>query len=101
MDFDGVVERKGNFIIFETKDFGVKIPEAQLITFRNMWERGGITIMFIYGKQCPEKIYYWPPKNGKRRVMGPYYGIDSARNIVSRWYRYSNLNPYYRRENVI
>ena len=40
MDFDGVVERKGHFIIFETKKRGVVVPKGQLYTFESLLKLG-------------------------------------------------------------
>jgi hypothetical protein len=52
MDIDGVVERKGNFLIFETKHEGKDIPLGQKITLENLLKlgRGKITIFVLYGK---------------------------------------------------
>ena len=47
MDFDGVVERKGNFILFETKNLGVPIQEGQLRTLKAAHSLGCFTIVLI------------------------------------------------------
>ena len=53
MDFDGVVERYGNYLIFETKDIGKPISLGQLITLNNL--RNGK--MKSYPKRLQSKSY--------------------------------------------
>ena len=96
MDFDGVVERKGNFIIFETKDQGTPIPKGQLITLQKVHQLGVFTIMLIYGKSAPEQAQVWcPPDFKKGLVMTDFKPIDTARarKFVSDWYDYADSNP--------
>ena len=54
MDLDAVVERKGHFLIFETKTPGTGISVGQSITLTRLWNEGK-TILFINGKS-PEEI---------------------------------------------
>ena len=96
MDFDGVVERKGNFIVFETKAPGVPIPDGQLFTLKRAHQLGVFTIMLIHGKTVPEASQVWCPpdfKNGK--VMDDFREITvtRAREFVSEWYQYADKNP--------
>lgn len=92
MDFDGVVERKNNFIIFETKNIGVPVQDGQLRTLRAQHARGDSTIVIIHGKLEPEEIEVWfPPQvTDKPRT---YKGIDAAKKIVRCWYVWANKNP--------
>ena len=90
MDFDGVVERNGNFILFETKNLGVPIPKGQLITLEAAHRLGCFTIMLIHGKHEPEQIEVWFPGNMGKKT---YCGIDDAKKVVSRWYQYADRNP--------
>jgi len=92
MDFDGVVERKGNFILFETKNLGVPIPDGQMYTLQAAHRLGCFTIMLIHGKQAPEQIEVWyPPEFGLEK--GSHQGVEKAKRIVSRWYEYADKNP--------
>lgn len=96
MDFDGVVERKGNFIVFETKAAGVPIPKGQLLTLQRAHELGAFTIMLIHGKQQPEAVQIWcPPDFRDGRVMEEFkdVSVSQARGFVSRWYEYADKNP--------
>lgn len=96
MDFDGVVERKGNFIVFETKGAGVPIPEGQILTLKRAHELGVFTVMFIHGKATPEAAKIWcAPGFREGRVMQDFRAIttEKARDFVSAWYDFANSNP--------
>ena len=54
MDFDAVVERRGKFLIFETKKPGKSTPLGQQITLTQAWNLPA-TVMQISGK-TPEEI---------------------------------------------
>ena len=88
MDWDGVVERYGNFIVFETKNPGIEIPMGQRITLEAAHKTGLFTIMLIWGKSCPENFEVWFP-NGKIRK---YEGIEKARQVVMKWFEYANAS---------
>ena len=87
MDFDGVVERKGQFIIFETKGVGVPIPKGQLYTLESIHRLGCFTVMLIYGKTKPESAEVWYPGTSTRRLV---VGIDPIQDIVRQWYAYAD-----------
>lgn len=90
MDFDGVIERKGNFILFETKKVGVPIPSGQLFTLQAAHRLGCFTIMLIHGKTEPESFEVWYAGTSAKRQFN---GIEEARRIVSGWFTYANKNP--------
>ena len=96
MDFDGVVERKGNFIVFETKNVGKAIPQGQMMTLNELWHRGGVTLLFVYGKMKFEKATYILAKKKLRReqVSGKITDLDSARKFVKDWYEYADRHPF-------
>ena len=50
MDFDGVVERRGKFLLFETKDIGIPIPTGQRITLNALLKTGLWTVAHLEGK---------------------------------------------------
>lgn len=86
MDLDGIVERKGKFLVFETKNIGIEIPTGQLITLQQLVRTRLFTVMIIWGKKSPEKIKVLF-HNGSTRE---YHGIDEARNIVTKWFKWAN-----------
>lgn len=90
MDFDGVVERKGNFILFETKNVGVPIPKGQLYTLQSAHKLGCFAIFLIYGKTSPESCEIWYPGSKATETVE---GVDQIRAKVSAWYAYADKNP--------
>lgn len=90
MDFDGVVERKGNFILFETKDIGVPVPKGQLYTLESAHRLGCFTILLLYGKTKPESAQIWYPGVTTRQNLN---GIEEIKQKVANWYEYANKNP--------
>lgn len=90
MDFDGVVERKGNFILFETKDLGVPIPVGQMYTLESAHRLGCFAIFLIHGKTHPESCQIWYPGTDKREVVE---GVEKIKAKVSAWYAYADKNP--------
>jgi hypothetical protein len=61
MDFDAVVERYVNFLLFETKSLGKAVPKGQLITFDALIKTGYWTIFFLWmdSKNRPVKMETW------------------------------------------
>lgn len=96
MDFDGVVERKGNFLLFETKGIGVPIPKGQMYTIESAYRLGCFTVMFIEGKEKPEKIKAWCQPgfmNGKKsKNHSDVTDIENAKTFVKAWYQYADNN---------
>lgn len=87
MDIDGVVERKGQFLVFETKNMGVPIPKGQLYTLERLHRLNCFTIMIIYGKQRPETCECWYPGTTARRILS---SKQEAIDFVANWYRWAD-----------
>jgi hypothetical protein len=90
MDFDGVVERKGNFLVFETKDSGVPVPEGQMITLKTLHALGCFTVMLIHGKAEPESTEIWFPGSTERQHL---IGKEAVMQKVSAWYLWADQHP--------
>jgi hypothetical protein len=91
-DIDGFVERKGKFLVLETKKPGVKINQGQWFTFNALINTGVFTVVIIWGLQnMPEEIQvlYPLPKRPTEKKKG---NIDDLRNIVSWWFKYANTS---------
>ncbi len=87
-DVDGLVERHGKFLVFETKSPGVSIPFGQTITFKSMVSTGVFTIIVVWGEtNKPIKALLYT-RHGET-VYDPC-DIDRFRNIVSQWFKYAN-----------
>lgn len=90
MDLDCFKERRGQFLVVETKDPGKRMPKGQAIAFERLHRLGPFTLMLIWGKREPEHgIVWWAkdanPKSRATRFQGP----DEAQEIVRRWYRWA------------
>lgn len=83
MDFDGVVERNGHCLIFESKKPGVEIPDGQKWALERLRKAKSFTVMKIWGKEIPERIEMLY-KNGKVEV---YEGIEAAKERVAAWFK--------------
>jgi hypothetical protein len=86
MDIDAIVERKGNFLIFETKHMGVPVPQGQMITLKKLVGLRKITVMIIHGKKLPERFTVLYP-NG---VKQDYIGLEKAKEVVTNWFNYAD-----------
>jgi len=86
-DWDGVIERNGYFIVFETKNPGAPIKDGQWYALKSAHALGVVTIMTIYGKAVPQDGFIWrpgalmtTPESGEA-----WAGIEQARRLVSEW----------------
>ena len=95
MDFDGVVERKGNFLVIETKNVGVPLPKGQLITLESAYKLNVFTVVFIQGKQQPEFAKVWCQPGFRDGVlMGDFKSTDVHRmqQFLTSWYDFADNN---------
>jgi len=86
MDFDGVVERNGQFLVFETKKPGVPVPSGQAIALERLRQTGLFTIFIIWGKEKPLQFQILHNK-GITKVMLASQEIVS--NHAKRWYQWA------------
>ncbi len=93
MDFDGVVERNGRFLLFETKSEGVPIPKGQQITLESAQATGFFTIYILRGKTAEtiKSAEYWYD-NGFRAT---HKDIDASaiRQECAEWWDYASSEP--------
>ena len=85
-DIDGFVERKGYFLVLETKRPDVPVKQGQRITFHALKDTGLFTIIIIWGKKNNPtfmEVLYPPPKLCVPRMPCT---LTDLRNVVSRWY---------------
>jgi len=93
MDIDAIIERKGHFLVFETKGIGVPVPDGQMYMLQAMYRRGRATILFIQGKINPEKAMVWCEEGFKSgKVMNCFADTDRLRmhEFVKSWYQHAN-----------
>lgn len=90
MDWDGVVERKGNFLVFETKHPGKEIPNGQRFTFEAAHRTGLFTFFFIWGATDPEQLEIWKPTE---KIPVVPTTTESVFALAKEWYDTVNTNP--------
>lgn len=86
MDFDGVVERKKNYLVFETKDKGKDIPKGQEITLNNLRQNKSFTVLVVYGKIEPESGYAIYPNGIIKQLLDKKSLIE----FVTNWYDWAD-----------
>jgi len=84
MDLDGIVERRGYFFIFETKDVGVPLPTGQKITLNSLHKALSpkCAIMVVYGKLTFESAKM-------KWLDSEWYDIrtvEEARRYIKEWF---------------
>ena len=110
-DIDGLTERKGNFLIFETKTKGNHIPKGQFMALEALYNIGCFTVVFCDKLNPPTQMSVWTApgfksETGKKmkcekilvdgKVMySPTYidianNKERARNFILNWYDFAD-----------
>jgi|SRR3990172_10311647 len=84
-DVDGIVERRGHFLLIEAKSPGKDVPTGQQIMFNHLSAIPNWTILVIWGEAPDQPIscMIW----GKEKQIASQ---DTIRQIVSRWFEEAN-----------
>lgn len=83
-DIDGLVEKNGYFLLFETKRQGASIPMGQKIMFNNMIATQKFTVIVAWGEtNTPTKLLMMT-RHGEQEYNPAT--IESFRGIVTKWY---------------
>jgi len=91
MDFDGVIERHCHFLIFETKDVGKEISQAQQWTLKRLRKAKSICIMKVWGKRKLDSFEAeFSYMNKIPRKIDSGVGEEEAKNYVRRWFEWAN-----------
>jgi len=95
MDIDALVERRGRFLIFETKTPNKETPQGQLIALEQLIKlgRGNIHLFFLWGKTIETIVAMeeWSYRNGAI-VKSDRVDCDGVYVLkrVSAWFKYAN-----------
>ena len=95
MDIDGLIERHGRILIFETKHPDKDIPLGQMRALETLLKlgRGAICVMVLYGKSAATIIEMeeWHYKKGRIRKSAKKT-CDSlyVKERVSAWFKWAN-----------
>lgn len=80
-DVDGLIERRGKFLLLEAKSPGKFIPKGQQIMFDNLLKTGIFTVLVIWGQpNKPEQMQVWG------QLPRPA-SLDTLRQEISKWYQ--------------
>lgn len=90
MDFDGVIERKGNFLLFETKLLDKEIPDGQWYTFNSLIKTGDWTIFILWldGENVIREMRVWH-RNGRLKDVEPA-DKDLVWKRANLWYQWAS-----------
>ena len=99
MDLDGVVERNGRFLVFETKEPGKLIPRGQEISLKALCSTGIFTIFIVYGKTADAltRMEEW---HAKREVVHEPVTPDIVWTRANDWYRHVSSLPKLARDDL-
>ena len=95
MDIDAIVERKGRFLIIETKESGKSIPQGQEITLKSLLNlgKGAVLVLILYGKTVNSirAADIWSYKNGNILQSGLLScNADDMLFYVGKWFRWAD-----------
>mgnify|MGYP003655183313 CR=1 FL=1 len=89
MDFDAVVERHGNFLVFETKDAGVPLKEGQQRTLAELVKLPQFTVVLLRGKR-EEDIHGFTVWQKGRVSPHPDADADELRAYCTAWFEWAD-----------
>ena len=83
-DVDGLVERRGNFLMIEAKSPGAPIPKGQAIMFDKLVKDPKWNVLVVWGKPNePEEAVVW----GNKKFNAD---AEKIKDVVRRWYEMAN-----------
>lgn len=88
-DVDGMVERNGRFLFFETKQPHITtIPRGQMRAYENLVRRGGATFFIVWGNPGkPERVQV----TTQHGTLDPQpCNLTQLRWLATVWYRKAN-----------
>jgi hypothetical protein len=95
MDFDCVVERRGHFLIFETKSKNKEVPLGQQITLKNLviLGEGKVHVIILWGKTPNEvsSMEEWYYEDGRQKIFHRNNcSSDFILKLTTKWFSYIN-----------
>lgn len=87
-DCEGIVERNGYFLYFETKSPGANVPEGQRIFIKSLVATGKFTVFILWGrKNQPERVQVYT----RHTEHAPEScDVQRLRKLVTSWFRFAN-----------
>lgn len=85
-DVDGFIERKGSFLLIETKLPNNPVTQGQKITYDSLIKIPKFFVLIVWGKKDrPEEAQFWD----KRKIK---VNLEKFRELVKRWFKYADEN---------
>ncbi len=86
-DLDGIVERKGDFIVVEGKGIGVSIPPGQRRMFWHLVNTGRFTIVILWGEPgIPTEYEVFTYSNGPTTSGKQKCNLEQIKQLIKNWY---------------
>ena len=92
-DLDGIVERKGQFLVIECKSPSTKVKSGQKIMFETMAKTGLFTVIVVWGERNkPERMKIIRRNKNGELLEKEYERITEKQlhQAVSEWYEKVN-----------
>jgi len=96
-DVDAIVERRGNFLLCESKSWGCEVPIGQSILLDALYARGGVTILFLMPKGAPREAHAWNQKGFRDGLKHEAFSAvtpTALNKYCSLWWRYASARPW-------
>lgn len=92
-DIDGLVERRGKFLVIEAKSPDADLRVGQRITLEALRRTGLFTILIVWGETNePQQLEMWTSKG----VFEPRpINLEELRKVVSEWFRWADNGGTY------
>jgi len=83
-DVDGLVERRGHFLLIEAKSSGAPIPKGQAILFDALVKNPKWHVLVVWGAtNKPDAAQFW----GRKKFDADE---EKMKEVVRRWYNMAN-----------
>lgn len=97
-DIDGIVERRGFFLVLETKQPGVQSSKGQRVMLENLVRTGYFTVVYVWGfPEKPEEIEILAPTSwGERseiKITKSPSSVGHLQDVVRHWFTKANKYP--------
>lgn len=98
-DLDGIVERRGFFLVFETKSKGAPSLKGQRILMEQLVKTGYFTVIYVWGdNQKPEDVkilapYKWGEYNEEIKVTESKSSVEHLKTLTKAWFNRANSYP--------
>lgn len=91
-DVDGIMEKKGNILIVETKSICAPIKTGQRLLLRNLHAQG-CTVLVLFGEVNNPKRALWLIPDDNTAHSAVNIDNDWLKDFLKQWYLWASENP--------